>query len=130
MELEKGKNNAIKIDNHFVEKYIDITKIVIILSLIAILFVSVSSVSAVDVTISTTNATGINGAINTVSSGGTVNNSITLNAGVYNKTTDLSNDIMFSGKNLSVRGNGAPSAVIIDGNNAKYLFFIVYLAVQ
>ncbi|KZX12102.1 beta strand repeat-containing protein [Methanobrevibacter filiformis] len=144
MELEKNENNNIKLDNHSIKKQKhsgsseglfhetsfdqtfskSLTTIVIILSLIAILFFSVSSASAVDVTISNTTSTGINGSVNSVTSGGTVNNSITLNAGVYNKTVDRANTISFSNKNLSVRGNGAPSAVIIDGNNIGRLFTI------
>ncbi|KZX10355.1 carboxypeptidase regulatory-like domain-containing protein [Methanobrevibacter filiformis] len=99
-------------------------KIAIVISLIAILFVSVSSVSAIDVTISTTNATGINGTLNNVTRGVDINNSITLSAGVYNKTVDRGNTISFSNKSLSICGNGAPSEVIIDGNNAGRLFTI------
>ncbi|WP_066972667.1 DUF11 domain-containing protein [Methanobrevibacter filiformis] len=100
-------------------------KIAIVISLIAILFVSVSSVSAEDVTIDTTNATGINGAVALTTATGT-NHTITLNPGTYNKTTDIKNNITTS-RNLTIQGNGTRDLIIIDARKLGNIFNITGL---
>jgi hypothetical protein len=56
---------------------------------------------------------GINDAISTVDGYDYTNNTIILNPGTYNKTTDR-NNISFNNKNLIIQGNGSKDSVIID----------------
>ncbi|KZX14378.1 DUF11 domain-containing protein [Methanobrevibacter filiformis] len=120
MEIEKNENSNMKLDNRSIKKRINITRIAIILSTIAILFVSISSISAVNINLTTTGS--INSAVSTINSGGDVNNSITLDAGTYNKASDRNNNLTFSNKNLTIQGNGTSSAVIVNGSNLGRLF--------
>ncbi|KZX11125.1 DUF7507 domain-containing protein [Methanobrevibacter filiformis] len=114
-----NSNNSNNINNNSKNS---IFKIAIIISLIAILFVSVSSVSAVNVTISTTNSTGINGAVALTTTTGT-NHTITLNPGTYNKTNDIRSNIT-SNVNLTIQGNGPTNSVIIDARKLGRMFII------
>ena len=98
---------------------------IILLTLITIfLIITISSVNAVNVTLNPGDAGGVNSAINSVASGSDVDNTITLNPGTYNKTTDRSNNLTFNGKNLTIQGNGSVGSVIIDAQKLGRLFSI------
>jgi predicted outer membrane repeat protein len=101
-----------------------ISKALVPTILILLFFIVLSSANAVDVTLNPGDAGGVNSAVSTVASGSDVNNTITLNPGTYNKNTDRNNNITFSGKNLTIQGNGSTGSVIIDAQKSGRLFNI------
>ena len=88
------------------------------------LLVSISSISAADITLNSTNSSGIGGAIADIGSGSDIDNTLTLNPGTYNKASDINVSINFSGKNVLIRGNGSPDQVIIDARGLGRMFNI------
>jgi predicted outer membrane repeat protein len=101
-----------------------IQKIMLFTAILILTFISFSAVNAVNVTLNPSDAGGVNSAVSTVASGSDVDNTITLNPGTYNKTTDRNNNITFSGKNLTIQGNGSAGSVIIDAQKIGRLFSI------
>jgi predicted outer membrane repeat protein len=99
-------------------------KIIIPIIFLILFSLSLSTINAVDVTLNPGDAGGVNSAVSTVASGSDVNNTITLNPGTYNKTTDRNSNITFSGKNLTIQGNGSTDSVIIDAQNLGTMFNI------
>ncbi|MBZ9570964.1 Ig-like domain repeat protein [Methanobrevibacter sp. TMH8] len=100
------------------------TKIIFSLSVLIILFASLSSIQAVDIVINNDTAGGINGGIDTIGSESDINNTLTLNPGIYNKTSDINTSINFSGKNILIKGNGSSDQVIIDARGIGRIFNI------
>lgn len=102
-----------------------LTKNLLIITIFLSLFlISLSSANAVNVTLNPGDAGGVNSAVSTVANGSDAGNTITLNPGTYNKTTDRNNNITFNGKNLTIQGNGSAGSVIIDAQKAGRLFSI------
>lgn len=95
-----------------------------ILPLLLALTLMPAAACAVDITLNASEAGGINSAIVSVANSGDTNNTITLNAGIYNKITDSGNQITFNNGNVTITGNGAPGDVIIDAQNARRIFLI------
>lgn len=98
-----------------------------ILPLLLALTLLPAAACAVNITLTPSDAGGINSAISAVAVAGDTNNTITLNAGTYDKATDRdvgANQISFNNKNVTIIGNGAPGAVIIDAQNARRIFYI------
>ncbi|OQD59216.1 hypothetical protein MBBAR_5c00590 [Methanobrevibacter arboriphilus JCM 13429 = DSM 1125] len=85
---------------------------------------SISSINAADINLNSTNSSGIGGAIDDIGSGSDIDNTLTLNPGTYNKTSDINVSINFSGKNVLIRGNGSPDQVIIDARGLGRMFNI------
>ncbi|MCC7561604.1 MAG: Ig-like domain repeat protein [Methanobrevibacter arboriphilus] len=88
------------------------------------ILVSISSINAADINLNSTNSSGIGGAIDDIGSGSEIDNTLTLNPGTYNKTSDINVSINFSGKNVLIRGNGSPDQVIIDARGLGRMFNI------
>lgn len=88
------------------------------------ILVSISSINAADINLNSTNSSGIGGAIDDIGSGSDIDNTLTLNPGTYNKTSDINVSINFSGKNVLIRGNGSPDQVIIDARGLGRMFNI------
>ncbi|KZX14501.1 putative outer membrane protein pmp11 precursor [Methanobrevibacter cuticularis] len=95
--------------------------------IVAVLFLfstSLSAVNAIDITLDPNDASGINGAIANITANGTASNTITLNQGIYNKTTDRGNTMSFNDTNLTIIGNGPSGSVVIDAQNLGRMFYI------
>ena len=86
---------------------------------------TISSVNAVDLTLNPNDS--INDAIDNININGvsTSNNTITLNKGTYNKTTDIKNYITIDNINLTIIGNGPRGSVIIDAQKSANIFNIL-----
>lgn len=103
----------------------EIKKKIVVTTLVFTMFlITISSVNAVSVTLNPGDPGGVNSGISTVASSSDSNNTITLNPGIYNKTTDRNNNITFSNKNLTIQGNGPTGSVIIDAVKAGQIFNI------
>lgn len=103
----------------------NLTKTIIISTiLLTTFFVCLSAANAVNVTLNSGDAGGVNSAVSTVADGSDVNNTITLNSGTYNKTTDRNNNITFNGKNLTIQGNISAGPAIIDARGQGRIFTI------
>ncbi|MCL2687184.1 MAG: hypothetical protein FWE58_01450 [Methanobrevibacter sp.] len=81
-----------------------------------LIFCSLQGAFAIDV--NPNDSGGIQGAIDSASSGGTVN----LTVGTYNKT-NLDTNITIN-KNLTIQGDGSPDKVVIDGQKLSQIFTI------
>ncbi|KZX10602.1 beta strand repeat-containing protein [Methanobrevibacter filiformis] len=82
----------------------------------------VSGVSATDYTLNPGDSGGINSVIATINSNGQSDDTLTLNEGIYNKDSDIRNNISFSvSKNLLIQGNGTAT---IDARGSGNIFTI------
>lgn len=98
-------------------------KLLIPIMIISFLF-TISSANAIDITLNPDDNGGINEAISKVNNNIDDINTITLNPGTYNKTTDRNNNITFNNKNLTIQGNGPAGSVIINAQKLGRIFNI------
>lgn len=98
-------------------------KLLIPIMIISFLF-TISSANAIDITLNPDDNGGINEAISKVNNNSDDINTITLNPGTYNKTTDRNNNITFNNKNLTIQGSGPAGSVIINAQKLGRIFNI------
>jgi hypothetical protein len=100
----KSKNSLIK-------------KIAILSLIIIVLMISISSVHGLDISLSPNEYSNINQALSQISDEKNKDNSLTLNPGVYNRSSDLNSQLdLGESNNLVIQGEGSPENVIIDAN--------------